>query len=202
MRLLPVEQRRCSQTRCGSNSTGALKHVFRNACVVTIACLLPISVRCTEPEELGMHSNATNIAYDLKDVPDDPRYEQLLSLLKCSLTCSDACRTSASLLPKPCERNAFRPLRREGFEQTWDELSRRLLAFGRCENNWCAVGGCDPGIPSAWCIPGPQIKYEQYPKCGRCYDHPVSSMHKRTPAFDRAWFFINAPPNSYVIIAL
>ena len=60
-----------------------------NTCATTVACLLPISVHCARLQSLGIHFNTTNIVDDLKDISEDPRFQELRSLQKCTLSCLD-----------------------------------------------------------------------------------------------------------------
>jgi len=57
----------------------------KNTCLTTVACLLQISVHCRKLEELDIHFNTTNIVNDFKNILEDPRFQQLLSLPKCRL---------------------------------------------------------------------------------------------------------------------
>ena len=56
-----------------------------NTCATTVACLLPISVYCLKLSELEIHFNTTNIVHDLKNISEDPQFQKLRSLPKCSL---------------------------------------------------------------------------------------------------------------------
>ena len=51
-----------------------------NTCTTTVACLLPISVYCVKLEILEIHFNTTNIVDDLKNIPADPKFQELRSL--------------------------------------------------------------------------------------------------------------------------
>ena len=57
----------------------------KNTCATTVACLLPLSVYCPELDELEIHFNTTNIVNDLKNISEDPRFQTLRSLPRCSL---------------------------------------------------------------------------------------------------------------------
>jgi len=59
----------------------------QNTCLTTVACLLSISVHCNKMEELEIHFNTTNIVNDFKSILEDPKFQQLRSLPRCSLTC-------------------------------------------------------------------------------------------------------------------
>ena len=68
-----------------------------NTCATTVACLLPISVHCTGLRTLGIHFNTTNIVDDLKNISEDPRFQELRSLQKCGLWRFDVHRMSLTL---------------------------------------------------------------------------------------------------------
>ena len=57
----------------------------RNTCTTTVACLLQISVHCVRLQGLEIHFNTTNIINDLKNIPDDPRFQELRSRPRCKL---------------------------------------------------------------------------------------------------------------------
>ena len=59
----------------------------KNTCPTTVACLLPISVHCLKLQDLEIHFNTTNIVDDLKNVSEDPRFEEMRSLPRSSLPC-------------------------------------------------------------------------------------------------------------------
>ena len=61
----------------------------KNTCATTVACLLPISVRCPRLQSLGIHFNTTNIVDDLKNISGGPRFQELRSLRKCAISCLD-----------------------------------------------------------------------------------------------------------------
>ena len=46
---------------------------------------LPISVSCPKLDEMEIHFNTTNIVGDLKNLLEDPRFQTLRSLPRCSL---------------------------------------------------------------------------------------------------------------------
>ena len=58
----------------------------RNTCHTTVACLLPISVHCARLQSLEIHLNTTNIVDDLKNISEDPRFQGLRLLRKCTLS--------------------------------------------------------------------------------------------------------------------
>jgi len=59
----------------------------KNTCATTVACLLPISVHCVRLQSLKIHFNTTNIIDDLRNISEDPRFQELRSLRKCALSC-------------------------------------------------------------------------------------------------------------------
>jgi len=56
-----------------------------NTCATTVACLVPISACCVKLQTLEIHFNTTNIVEDLKNISEDPRYQALRSLPRCTL---------------------------------------------------------------------------------------------------------------------
>jgi len=60
-----------------------------NTCSTTVACLLQISVRCLGLQSLEIHFNTTNIVDDLKNISEDPRFQELRLRPKCGLSCLD-----------------------------------------------------------------------------------------------------------------
>jgi len=70
---------------------------FENTCATTVACLLPISVRCPRLEKLEVHFNTTNVVDDVNNILGDPRFEELRSLPKCTLSTLDVHRTPLAL---------------------------------------------------------------------------------------------------------
>ena len=68
-----------------------------NTCLTTVACLLPISVHCNKLKKLEIHFNATNIVDDFKNILEDPRFQQLRSLPRCSLAYLDVRQMPLSL---------------------------------------------------------------------------------------------------------
>ena len=59
----------------------------KNTCATTVACLLPLSVRCARLQSLWIHFNTMNIVDDIKTISEDPRFQRLRSLRKCALSC-------------------------------------------------------------------------------------------------------------------
>ena len=57
----------------------------KNTCLTTVACFLPISAYCSQLYELEIHFNTTNLVDDLKNILEDPRFQQLRSLPRCPL---------------------------------------------------------------------------------------------------------------------
>ena len=64
----------------------------KNTCATTVACLLPISVHCARLLSLEVHFNTTKIVDDLRDISENPRFQELRSLRKCGLWCLDVTR--------------------------------------------------------------------------------------------------------------
>lgn len=56
---------------------------FENTC--TVACLLQTSVHCVELQKPEVHFNTMNIIDNLKDISEDPSFQQLRSLPNCTL---------------------------------------------------------------------------------------------------------------------
>jgi len=109
---------------------------FENTCLTTVACLLPISVHCSELQELDIHFNTTNIINDFRNILEDPRFRQLRSLPRCPLTFLDAYRMPLSLDESDFEIvvegmvDIFPSLINcKGLEQGWDELSGAIADF-------------------------------------------------------------------------
>jgi len=69
----------------------------KNTCATTVACLLPVSVHCVGLQSLGIHFNTTNIVDDLKNISEDPRFQELRSLQKCALSWLDVRRIPFTL---------------------------------------------------------------------------------------------------------
>ena len=104
-----------------------------NTCATTVACLLLISIHCTELQGLTIHFNTTNIINDLKYLSEEPRFQELHSLPRCTLW-----RLKVFQIPLTLDElgfdtvangmvKIFPSLRRcEGFDQAWRELNRRL----------------------------------------------------------------------------
>ena len=108
----------------------------QNTCLTTVACLLPISVHCNKLKKLEIHFNTTNIVDDFKNALEDPRFRQLRSFPRCSLTCLDVRQMPLSLDDSGSEIVAkgmidiFPSLIRcRGFERSWAKLSREIRNF-------------------------------------------------------------------------
>jgi len=101
-----------------------------NTCATTVACLLQISVHCVKLRELKIHFNTRNVVGDLKGISEDPNFQELRSLPRCTLM-----RLSVAFAPLALDRPGFKAvtngmidifpcLRRcEGSEPAWIELS-------------------------------------------------------------------------------
>ena len=106
---------------------------FQGTCSTTVACLLPISVRCPKLKNLEIHFNATNIVDDFKNALEDPRLRRLHPLPRCLLTYLDVFGIPLSLDEHGFETvlngmtDVFPSLRSfGGVGSDWFELSRRL----------------------------------------------------------------------------
>ena len=107
---------------------------FENTCATTVACLLPISVRCVQLQTLEIHFNTTNIVDDLKNVSEDSQFQELRSLPRCTLSRLDVYR-----MPLILEESSFETVANgmldifpslegcDGLERTWDVLSTRIV---------------------------------------------------------------------------
>ena len=105
----------------------------KNTCLMTIACLLPISVHCSKLKQLEIHFNTTNIVNDLRNILEDPRFQQLRSLPKCPLTSLFVHRIPLGLHESDFEIVAkgmvdiFPSLMDcKGVEESWNELSWKI----------------------------------------------------------------------------
>jgi len=112
---------------------------FKNTCLTTVACLLPISVHCSELEKLEIHFNTTNVADDFRNILEDPRFQRLRSLPKCPLTYLGVYRTPLRLAESDLETvvkgmvDIFPSLTDfDGFEESWNELSRQITDLREC----------------------------------------------------------------------
>jgi len=104
-----------------------------NTCLTTVACLLPISVHCSKLEKLEIHFNTTNIVDDLRNILEDPRFQQLRSLQRCPLTRLDVYETPLRLDESDLETvvegmaDIFPSLTDfYGIEKSWFVLSRQI----------------------------------------------------------------------------
>ena len=108
----------------------------KNTCATTVACLLHISAHCVKLHRLVIHFNTTNIVDDFKKISEDPRFQELRSRSKCTLTFLGADQIPLILDEPGFETVAkgmidiFPSLRRcDGDGRGWDELSMRILKF-------------------------------------------------------------------------
>ena len=106
---------------------------FENTCATTVACLLLISVHCVKLQSLEIHFNTTNIIDDLKNISEDPRFQELRSLPKCTLSRLDVYLLPLALDGPGIEIVASRMIdilphlkHCEGLNYGWDELSETL----------------------------------------------------------------------------
>ena len=105
-----------------------------NICLTTVACLLPISVHCSSKlRRLEIHFNTTNIVNDLRNISEDPRFQQLRSRPKCPLTSLHANWIPLELHESDLEIVAkgmvdiFPSLTDcKGIEKSWNELSWKI----------------------------------------------------------------------------
>ena len=109
---------------------------FKNTCLTTIACFLPISVYCSKLRKLEIHFNTTKIVDNFKNILGDPRFHQLRSLPRCPLVCLDAGQIPLSLDESGSETvvkgliDIFPSLTRcKGLERSWDKLSEGIAKF-------------------------------------------------------------------------
>lgn len=70
---------------------------FKNTCATTVACLLPISVRCLKLRSLLIHFNTTTIHDDFKNISGDHRFQELRLLPRCTLSLLDTWETPLTL---------------------------------------------------------------------------------------------------------
>ena len=126
----------------------------KNTCLTTVACLLPISVHCSQLKQLETHFNTANIVDDFRNILEDPRFQQLRSLPKCPLTCLDVYLTPLRLDESDLETVAkgmigiFPSLENcNGFEKGWIKLSEQIMDLQRRARSECtlqAIGECSP----------------------------------------------------------
>ena len=107
----------------------------KNTCATTVVCLLPISAYCVKLRTLEIHFNTTNIVGDLKSLLEDPQFEALRSLPRCTLSCLEVYRIPLTLDESGFETvvdvmiNLFPSLERcKGAPGNldWEEISRRI----------------------------------------------------------------------------
>lgn len=70
---------------------------FENTCATTVACLLPVSVRCVKLQQLEIHFNTTNIVDDFKNALADPRPQESRPPPRCTLSCLDVSQIPLTL---------------------------------------------------------------------------------------------------------
>ena len=111
---------------------------FENTCATTVACLLPISVYCAKLGLLEIHFNVTNIVEDIKNISEDPRFEDLRPLPRCPLSQLSVYRIPLNLEEPDLETVAkgmidiFPSLELcEGMGRTWYVLSERVKKLQR-----------------------------------------------------------------------
>jgi len=104
----------------------------RNTCATTITCLLWISVRCLELEDLVIHFNTANIVEDFKRVSTDLRFERPRSLPRCPLQILEVFETPLTLDEPSLEIVAngmvdtFPSLGCCKGSEEWQDLSKRI----------------------------------------------------------------------------
>ena len=59
---------------------------IENTCATTVTCLLQISVHCLKLKNLEIHFNTVDIVGDLKNISENPRFQQLRSSPRCTLS--------------------------------------------------------------------------------------------------------------------
>ena len=101
----------------------------KNTCATTVACLLPLSVRCARLQSLWIHFNTMNIVDDIKTISEDPRFQGLRSLQKCALS-----RLNVHKLPLTLDGSELETLARGMTDifpnleccDGWDEFNSKL----------------------------------------------------------------------------
>ena len=123
---------------------------FENTCTTTVACLLLISVRCPKLERLEIHFNTTNIVEDIQNISWDPRFEELRSLPRCTLSYLGVHHTPLALDKHGFEIVAggmvdiFPSLEHcQGRDRHWGELSTGIKKCKPPKH----VGKCSLGFP-------------------------------------------------------
>ena len=106
---------------------------FEDTCLTTVACLLSISVHCNRLTKLEIHFDTTNIVDDLKNILEDPRFQQLRSLPRCPLRRLDVYQMPLDLDDSDFGTVAngmidiFPSLKScEGLEESWTKLSGEI----------------------------------------------------------------------------
>jgi len=109
---------------------------YEDTCATTVACLLPISIHCVKLRKLEIHFNTTNIVDDLKNISEDPRFQELRSLPRCTLTYLRTGQMPLALDEPDFEMVAngmvdiFPSLECcAGAEETWCVISKRIAGF-------------------------------------------------------------------------
>ena len=105
----------------------------QSICATTVASLLPISVHCIELEDLAIHFNTTSIVDDFGNISKDPKFRELRSLPRCTLSYLDVDRIPL-ILDEPDFKivvngmiDIFLFLRRcAGLGQGWKDISERM----------------------------------------------------------------------------
>ena len=104
-----------------------------NTCATTVACLLQISAYCIKLRRLEIHFNTENIIDDLKNISEDPQFQTLHLLPKCTLSFFNLYRIPLTVDGPDIETVArgmvaiFPSLGRcSGLYIIWDEVSEKL----------------------------------------------------------------------------
>ena len=106
----------------------------KNTCATTVASLLQISTHCINLQNLTIHFNTINIVNDLKIMSQDPRFQTLRSLPRCTLP-----RLGVYLTPLALDESGLETVAQEMFDifpylthfeaiaDTWDKISERII---------------------------------------------------------------------------
>lgn len=62
------------------------KPCYEYTCATTVACLYLISVHCDKSRWLDIYFDTANIVDDFKNISEDPRFRELRSLPRCTLS--------------------------------------------------------------------------------------------------------------------
>ena len=106
----------------------------KNTCATTVAWLLQISIHCTRLQTLEIHFNTTNIAYDLKNISEDPLFQESRSLRKCTLS-----RLNVHKMLLTLDKSAFETVAR-GMVAIFPDLVR-CDGLGKLERKIAEVRG-------------------------------------------------------------